>query len=81
MTIDTHNTNKYTMNTCTGGEGEKGTQRQGDKGTGGQTEDWTANDMALKKKSGDKHWTQKKKRKKKTMHTLGMDADQGQEDS
>ena len=30
--------------------GEKGTQRQGDKRTGGQTEDWTANDMALKKK-------------------------------
>ena len=34
---------------CTGGDGEKGTQRQGDKGIRGQTEKWTANDMALKK--------------------------------
>ena len=68
------------MNTCTGGEGEKGTQRQGDKGTGGQTEDWTANDMALKK-SPVTNIDTKNEKKKKTMHTLGMDADQGQEDS
>ena len=76
----THTTPTHCTNpTCTGGEGEKGTQRQGDKGTGGQTEDWTANDMALDKKVRWQTLTHKKnEKKKKTMHALGMDADQGQ---
>ena len=54
------------------GHRDRATKRQG-----GQTEDWTANVMALKKSPVTNIDTKKTKKKKKKMHALGMDADQG----